>query len=196
MHRYDTKVSGEYVLVNNIYLDKDKTLEEIKKMLKVLYSTHCLPLAQTWASCRLCNVVFTIGRTYGTGRQKLEFLDECAKHCLRKGYGLTGSFAICLRSGYIEDNVYMLEFFLPPNYIEGRDPRIALVPLLTTMKQHCKSFKVPSGEELGEELSIEVLDFSEDVNFILIQYPKWQELQIGWIMEKRWCGWMLEFKLA
>ncbi|CAL5364142.1 unnamed protein product [Camellia sinensis] len=207
MHWYDTKVSGKYVLVNNIYLDKDKTLQEIKKMLKVVCSTHCLPLARTWASCRLCNVVFTIGRTYGTGRQKLEFLDECAKHCLRKGqgvggravlpqnlvfckdvtqfsiteyplahyacrYGLTGSFAIYLRSGYIEDNVYMLEFLLPPNYIEGKDPRIALVSLLTTMKQHCKSFKVAFGEELGEELSIEVLDFSEDGKLYSFPIPQ------------------------
>ncbi|CAL5359360.1 unnamed protein product [Camellia sinensis] len=92
-------------------------------------------------------------------------------HYARK-YGLTGSFAICLRSSYIEDNVYMLEFFLPPNYIEGRDPRIALVPLLTTMKQHCKSFKVASGKELGEELSIEVLDFSEDGKLCSYQIPQ------------------------
>ncbi|KAL7229496.1 hypothetical protein ACSBR2_008077 [Camellia fascicularis] len=173
IHWYDTKVSGEYVLVNNIYLDKDKTLQEINKMLKVVCSTHCLPLAQTWASCRLCNAVFTIGRTYGIGRQKLEFLDECAKQAYEKGrgllgeqfcpkiwssakmYGLMGSFAICLRSGYIEDNVEI--------------SRIALVPLLTTMKQHCKSFKVASGEELGEELSIDVLDFSEDGK--LYSYP-------------------------
>ncbi|CAL5366796.1 unnamed protein product [Camellia sinensis] len=111
MHWYDTKVSGEYVLVNNIYLDKDKTLQEIKKMLK-------------WCS------------------------------------------------GYIEDNVYMLEFLLPPNYIEGRDPRIALVSLLTTMKQHCKSFKVASGEELGEELSIEVIDFSEDGKLYSFSIPQ------------------------
>ncbi|GMQ06974.1 hypothetical protein CsSME_00051358 [Camellia sinensis var. sinensis] len=86
--------------------------------------------------------------------------------------GLTGSFAICLRSSYIEDNVYVLEFFLPPNYTEGRDPRIALVPLLTTMKQHCKSFKVTSGEELGEELSIEVLDISEDGKLYSYQIPQ------------------------
>ncbi|CAL5440981.1 unnamed protein product [Camellia sinensis] len=92
-------------------------------------------------------------------------------HYARK-YGLTGSFAICLRSSYIEDNVYMLEFFLPPNYTEGRDPRIALVPLLTTMKQHCKSFKVASGKELGEELSIEVLDFSEDGKLCSYQIPQ------------------------
>ncbi|THG00388.1 hypothetical protein TEA_028105 [Camellia sinensis var. sinensis] len=73
------------------------------------------------------------------------------------------------RSSYIEDNVYMIESFLPPNYTEGVDPRIALVLLLTTMKRHCESFKVASGEELGEDLSIEVLDFSEDVSRSIVK---------------------------
>ncbi|CAL5441025.1 unnamed protein product [Camellia sinensis] len=184
--------------------DKDETLEEIKKMEDVMRSIHHLPLAQTWASCRLCNAVFIIHN----GVHNLDdFLDACDLHHLRKGQGvvgraissqnlvfckdvtqfsiteyplahyarklgLTGSFAICLWSNYIEDNVYVLEFFLPPNYCEGGDPRIALVPLLTTMKRHCKSFKVASGEELGEELSIEVLDFSEDGKLYSYQIPE------------------------
>ncbi|CAL5436040.1 unnamed protein product [Camellia sinensis] len=58
------------------------------------------------------------------------------------------------------------------DYTEGRDPRIALVPLLTTMKQHCKSFKAASGEELGEGLSIEVLDFSGDDKLYSNQIPQ------------------------
>ncbi|CAL5436024.1 unnamed protein product [Camellia sinensis] len=91
-------------------------------------------------------------------------------HYARK-FGLAGSFAICLRSSYIEDNVYVLEFFLPPNYSEGRNLKTALVPLLTTMKQHCKSLKAASGEEL-EELSIEVLDFSEDGKLYSYQIPQ------------------------
>ncbi|KAL7187918.1 hypothetical protein ACSBR1_037875 [Camellia fascicularis] len=176
-------------------------------MLKVVCSTHYLPSAQTWASCRLCNAVFRNDRAYGRERHKLNFFDLCSSQHLAKGqgvvgravssqnlafckdvtqfsiteyplahyartFGLTGSFAICLRSRYIEDNVYVVEFFLPPNYTEGGDPRIALVPLLTTMKQHCKSFKVASGEELGEELSIEVLDFSEDGRLYSYQIPQ------------------------
>ncbi|CAL5359357.1 unnamed protein product [Camellia sinensis] len=77
-------------------------------------------------------------------------------------YGLTGCFSICLRSSYTGDNVYVLEFFLRPSNTEGGDPKIALVPLLTTLKQHFRSFKVASGEELGEELSVEVIDSSKD----------------------------------
>ncbi|CAL5443267.1 unnamed protein product [Camellia sinensis] len=186
---------------------KDETPEEIRKMLDVVYSTHYLPLAQTWSLCRLCNAVFRKYRTCHREGCMGDFLAACALQHQRKGQGvvgrailsknlvfckditqfsiteypfahyahkvgLTGSFAICLRSSYIEDNVYVLEFFLPPNYTEGRDPRIALVPLLTTMKQHCKSFKVASGEELGEESSIEVLDFSEDRKLYSYQIPQ------------------------
>ncbi|CAL5359391.1 unnamed protein product [Camellia sinensis] len=69
-------------------------------------------------------------------------------------HGLARSFAICLRSSYIEDNVYVVEFFLATNYSEGVDPSIALVPLLTTMKQHCK-----------------ILDFSEDGKLYSYQIP-------------------------
>ncbi|GMQ03918.1 hypothetical protein CsSME_00049527 [Camellia sinensis var. sinensis] len=87
-------------------------------------------------------------------------------------HGLKGCFAICMRSSYTGDNVYVLEFFLPPNYTEGGDPRIALVPLLTTMKKDCKSLKVTSGEELGEKLSIEVLDFSDDGKLYSFQIPQ------------------------
>ncbi|CAL5359379.1 unnamed protein product [Camellia sinensis] len=87
-------------------------------------------------------------------------------------HGLKGCFAICMRSSYTGDNVYVLEFFLPPNYTKGGDPRIALVPLLTTMKKDCKSLKVASGEELGEKLSIEVLDFSEDGKLYSFQIPQ------------------------
>ncbi|THG03574.1 hypothetical protein TEA_022951 [Camellia sinensis var. sinensis] len=156
IHWYDTKVSGEYVLVNNIYLDKDKTLQEINKMLKVVCSTHCLPLSQTRALCRLCNVVFTIGRAYGTGRQKLGFLDECAKQCLRKGQGVVGRVVLSQNLVFCKDvTQFSITEYLWHTMHAGRDPRIALVLLLTTMKQHCKSFKVASGEELGEELSIE-----------------------------------------
>ncbi|CAL5438729.1 unnamed protein product [Camellia sinensis] len=185
---------------------KDETLEEIRKMLDVVYSTHYLTLAQTWSLCRLCNAVFRKYRTCHREGRMGDFLAAYALQHLRKGQGvvgraissqnlvfckdvtqfsiteypfthyahkvgLTGSFAICLRSSYIEDNVYVLEFFLPPNYIEGRDPRIALVSLLTTMNQHCKSFKVASGEA-GEELSVEVLDFSKDGKLYSYQIPQ------------------------
>ncbi|CAL5440997.1 unnamed protein product [Camellia sinensis] len=186
--------------------DMDETLKEIKKMLEVVCSTHYLPLAQTWISCRLCSAVSRIYRTYYTERHMLAFLNICAAQHLQKGQGVVGravssqnlvfckditqfsiteypfvhharkygltSFAICLRSSYIEDNVYVVEFFLPPNYTEDGDLRIALVPLLTTMKQHLKSFKVASGEELGEELSIEVLDFLEDGKLYSYQMPQ------------------------
>ncbi|XP_028087087.1 protein NLP6-like [Camellia sinensis] len=192
--------ANKYVFVN-YYQDVDE--KEIRTMLYVVHSTHHLPLAQTWVSCRLCNAIFkndkgeyhkddflficdlqhlrkgqgVVGRAFSS--QNLVFCKDVTQfsiteyplaHYARK-FGLTGSFAIWLRSSYIEDNVYVLEFFLPPNYSEGRDLKTALVPLLTTMKQHCKSLKVASGEEL-EELSIEVLDFSEDGKLYSYQIPQ------------------------
>ncbi|KAL7187894.1 hypothetical protein ACSBR1_037859 [Camellia fascicularis] len=87
-------------------------------------------------------------------------------------YGLTGCFSICLRSSYTGDNVYMLEFFLRPSNTEGGDPRIALVPLLTTLKQHFRSFRVASGEELGEELCVEVIDSSKEDKLDSFQIPQ------------------------
>ncbi|CAL5433436.1 unnamed protein product [Camellia sinensis] len=74
-----------------------------------------------------------------------------------RAYRLTSSFAICLRSTYTGDVDYVIEFFLPRNIESDPVPRTLLYSILATMKQHFRSFKVASGEELGQELSIEVL---------------------------------------
>ncbi|CAL5430038.1 unnamed protein product [Camellia sinensis] len=74
-----------------------------------------------------------------------------------RAYRLTGSFAICLRSTHIGDVDYVIEFFLPRNIESDPVPTTSLYSILATMKQHFQNFKVASGEELGQELSIEVL---------------------------------------
>ncbi|KAL7187909.1 hypothetical protein ACSBR1_037869 [Camellia fascicularis] len=85
----------------------------------------------------------------------------------------TGCFAICLQESNIGDNVIVLEFFLPPSYIEGGgDPRFILFSLVATMRQHLKSFKVASGEELGDALAVEVTDFSRDDKLDHFQIPQ------------------------
>ncbi|KAI3792649.1 hypothetical protein L2E82_06536 [Cichorium intybus] len=66
-------------------------------------------------------------------------------------FGLVGSFAICLRSSHTGDDDYILEFFLPPNVVEFKDQQTMLGSLLTSMKQHFRSLKVASGEEIGED---------------------------------------------
>ncbi|KAL7165559.1 hypothetical protein ACSBR2_041280 [Camellia fascicularis] len=74
-----------------------------------------------------------------------------------RAYRLTSSFAICLRSTHTGDVDYVIEFFLPRNIESDPVPRTLLYSILATMKQHFRNFKVASGEELGQELSIEVL---------------------------------------
>ncbi|KAI3823702.1 hypothetical protein L1987_05142 [Smallanthus sonchifolius] len=66
-------------------------------------------------------------------------------------FGLVGSFAICLRSSYTGDDDYILEFFLPPNMVDSKDQQTMLGSLLTSMKQHFRSLKVSSGEEIGDD---------------------------------------------
>ncbi|KAI3470610.1 hypothetical protein Pfo_027273 [Paulownia fortunei] len=75
---------------------------------------------------------------------------------------LTGGFAICLQSTYTGNAVYIIELCLPPNQTICRQPWIFLSSLLVTMKQQFKTFKLRSGQEVGDELPVEVLKISKD----------------------------------
>ncbi|OMO79809.1 Phox/Bem1p [Corchorus capsularis] len=78
-------------------------------------------------------------------------------------FGLTGCFAICLRSSYTGDDDYVLEFFLPPAITDSKEQQTLLGAILATMKQHFHSLKVSSGVELEEdEGSIEIIEASSD----------------------------------
>ncbi|PSS09372.1 hypothetical protein CEY00_Acc16395 [Actinidia chinensis var. chinensis] len=66
-------------------------------------------------------------------------------------FGLTSSFAICLRSSHTGNDDYILEFFLPPHIRDHRDQRTLLDSILVTLKQHFWSLRVASGKELEEE---------------------------------------------
>lgn len=66
-------------------------------------------------------------------------------------FELVGSFAICLRSTHTGDDDYILEFFLPPNVVDCMDQQTMLGSLMTTMKQHFRSLRVASGEEICED---------------------------------------------
>lgn len=72
--------------------------------------------------------------------------------------GLTTSFAICLKS---RDDAYILELFLPP---DNGDPNMLLGSILTTMGQHFQNFKFASGQELGNDSSVQVVKASSDKN--------------------------------
>ncbi|XP_019260364.1 PREDICTED: protein NLP7-like isoform X2 [Nicotiana attenuata] len=77
--------------------------------------------------------------------------------------GLHSSFAICLQSSYTGDYVYLLEFFLPQdNKSDCRSPQTILNMLLVSMKRQFRSFKLASGQKLGEKLSVEVIPVPSD----------------------------------
>ncbi|XP_050227224.1 protein NLP7-like [Mercurialis annua] len=66
-------------------------------------------------------------------------------------FGLTGCFAICLRSSHTGDDDYVLEFFLPTTISDSFQQKALLGSILATMKPHFQSLKVASGMDLDEE---------------------------------------------
>ncbi|KAI8558757.1 hypothetical protein RHMOL_Rhmol04G0121500 [Rhododendron molle] len=72
---------------------------------------------------------------------------------------LSACFAICLQSSCTGNDVYILEFFLPSSYKDVDDSWISFSRILGTIKEVFKNFKLASGQELGEELSVAVIDF-------------------------------------
>ncbi|XP_027176427.1 protein NLP7-like [Coffea eugenioides] len=77
-------------------------------------------------------------------------------------------FAVCLQSSCSNNCIYVLEFFLP-TYEEDEDeveadygdPRTLLNSLMETLKERLgSSFKIASGQELGQKLIVEVIKVS------------------------------------
>jgi hypothetical protein len=85
-------------------------------------------------------------------------------------FGLAGCFAICLQSSYTGHDNYILEFFLPPDCIDGDDQNAMLESMLTRMKQCLRSLKVVGDTDLNgvslqlsNVLKIENEEFNKDV---------------------------------
>ncbi|XP_059276348.1 protein NLP6-like [Lycium ferocissimum] len=74
--------------------------------------------------------------------------------------GLTTTFAICLKNKD-DANAYILELFLPP---DKADPKILLGSILSTIGQHFRNFKFTSGQELGNDSSVQVIKASSNKN--------------------------------
>lgn len=72
-------------------------------------------------------------------------------------FGLTSSFAICLRSSHTGNDDYVLEFFLPPRVTDFHEQKTLLGSILASVKQHFQSLKIASGVEL-ENCSIEIVE--------------------------------------
>ncbi|XP_073046421.1 uncharacterized protein [Primulina eburnea] len=65
-------------------------------------------------------------------------------------YRLEICFVICLQSSHTSNDLYVLEFFISPGTEKDGYPWSYLSFLASTMKINLKSFKVASGQQLGE----------------------------------------------
>ncbi|KAL8138845.1 hypothetical protein V2J09_004846 [Rumex salicifolius] len=80
-----------------------------------------------------------------------------------KMFGLTSSFAICMRSKYTGEDDYVLEFFLPDSLTDSSEQHKMLDSILATMREHFHSLMVASGRSLEEERRLmEIVDVSMD----------------------------------
>lgn len=65
-------------------------------------------------------------------------------------------------SNYTGNEVYLLEFFLPAHSEDDKSILTTVSLILGSMREKFKTLKLASGQELGEELSVEVVNFQND----------------------------------
>ncbi|XP_058216412.1 protein NLP7-like [Rhododendron vialii] len=100
-----------------------------------------------------------------------------------------GWFAIGLQSSYTAKNIYVLEFFLPTSYRYVDNSWTSLGFILRTMEEKFKTFKLASGQEFGDLLSVEVMDFQNGQKLHSVQLiqatrfsPSLEPLKDGGVM--------------
>ncbi|THG09674.1 hypothetical protein TEA_014618 [Camellia sinensis var. sinensis] len=72
-------------------------------------------------------------------------------------------FTICLQSSIIRNDIYVLECFMPPSNNKNGNQQTALRKILETMKKNFRTFKLASGEEVGEHLCIDEISFQNEI---------------------------------
>ncbi|CDP15653.1 unnamed protein product [Coffea canephora] len=84
---------------------------------------------------------------------------------IARRFNYSACFAVCLQSPCSSNCIYVLEFFLPMNKKDYRDPRTLLHSLMETLKKRLQnSFKIASGQELGQKLTVEVIKQVDTAN--------------------------------
>ncbi|KAG5563522.1 hypothetical protein RHGRI_006080 [Rhododendron griersonianum] len=132
--------------------------QELKTVLERVCKIHELPLAMTWVPCSACNdllrgQLLSEGVDCGHTNFWNNMFVLVSKSChLRKG-GVAGM------SSYTANDIYVLEFFLPTSERFRDNSWTSLSLILGTMEENFRTFKLASGQELGDLLSVEVLDF-------------------------------------
>ncbi|KAF7150631.1 hypothetical protein RHSIM_Rhsim02G0250900 [Rhododendron simsii] len=96
---------------------------------------------------------------------------------------LHGWFTICLQSSYTANDIYVLEFFLPTSNRFYDNSWTSLSLILGTMEENFSTFKLASGQKLGDLLSVEVMDFQNGEKLHFIQKIRGKDggemLQLG-----------------
>ncbi|KAH7840963.1 hypothetical protein Vadar_023924 [Vaccinium darrowii] len=82
---------------------------------------------------------------------------------------LSGWFTICLQSFYTGNDIYVLEFFLPARSKVDENIPTKLSFILGTMEKNFKTFRLASGKELGELMSVDIIDFQNDQKMCSVQ---------------------------
>ncbi|XP_028119779.1 protein NLP7-like isoform X1 [Camellia sinensis] len=95
-------------------------------------------------------------------------------------------FAICVQSSCTGNDIYVLEYFMPPSNKDFGNQQIALRKILETMKKNFQTFKFASGEELGAHLCIEKISCQNGEKLDSVQMsqttkslPRLEPLQSG-----------------
>ncbi|KAH7840859.1 hypothetical protein Vadar_022594 [Vaccinium darrowii] len=81
----------------------------------------------------------------------------------------SGWFTICLQNVNTGNDIYVLEFFLSARSKYNEKILTTLNLILRTMEKNFKTFRLASGKELGEEMSVEVIYFQNDQKIQFVQ---------------------------
>ncbi|XP_017259069.1 protein NLP7 isoform X1 [Daucus carota subsp. sativus] len=111
--------------------------------------------------------------------------------------GSVDCFTMCLHNYTTGDKDYVIEFFLPHEQMDSQCPESLLNSLLETLRQHFKTFVLASGEKLGTEMSVKVIDsfmYHESESFKIVcpnlSFPR-QKIQqpgrgVSWLTPSAW----------
>ncbi|KAI8569858.1 hypothetical protein RHMOL_Rhmol02G0309700 [Rhododendron molle] len=78
-----------------------------------------------------------------------------------RAFEFRGWFTLCVQSSHTANDIYVLEFFLPTSKGYGDNSWTSLSLILGTMEENFETFNLASGQELGDLLSVEVMDFQD-----------------------------------
>ncbi|KAK1403044.1 hypothetical protein POM88_002649 [Heracleum sosnowskyi] len=150
-------------------------LLEMDDSLRVICETFSLPLAQYWGATDPYVGPLRMQLNIGEGLVGKTYLSHKSLFCrdiieLRKNNqplahyslncGSIACFTICLRSIFPKYRECVVEFFLPSQEMDSFYPQTLLNSLLATMKERPPYFMLASGEQLGELLSVDVINTS------------------------------------